>query len=165
MCFEEDDVREEIPSRKSEVLNDEIACIVRVLDTRNWELSDFVDERGQEDFPGVIPELCLELETALAVEKQIFREPWPILAKTLVERIVTHCLEPVPDTGKKVVEIGLGCPVVELMARFVDGVTAVVAVGLKDAASLEKDLRYILGHRIVKGIIRDMTLRMHAFRF
>jgi hypothetical protein len=54
-----------------------------------------------------MPDLCLELETALAVEKQIFREPCPILAETLVERIVTHCLEPVSDGGEEVVEVGL----------------------------------------------------------
>jgi len=33
--------------------------------------------------------MCLELETPLAVEKQILREPHPILPK--LERIVAHC--------------------------------------------------------------------------
>jgi hypothetical protein len=80
--------------------------VSRVLEARNRNVPDFADECGQYDLPDVTPEVCLELETTFAIEKQVLRESCPILAKTLIERILAHRFEPVTDR-ERIIEVRL----------------------------------------------------------
>lgn len=40
MRFERHDVREEVPSREREVLDNEVECIVGIFDARDGDISD-----------------------------------------------------------------------------------------------------------------------------
>ena len=79
--FHADHVGEEVQPGKSEVLNNQIERLVCVLDAWDGDVSDLVDDAGQDNFSNVQPELRLELETALAIEEKVLREACPVLAK------------------------------------------------------------------------------------
>ena len=81
MGFHADHVGEEVPPGKGEVLDDQVERLVCVLDARDGDVSNLVDDAGQDDLANVQPELRLELETALAIEEKVLRETCPILAK------------------------------------------------------------------------------------
>jgi len=66
------DGREEIAALQSEVLNDEIERIVRVLDARDGDIPNFFDQSGKDHFTNVIPKIGLEFKRTLAVKEQIF---------------------------------------------------------------------------------------------
>jgi len=63
---------EEIAALQSEVFNDEIERIIRVLDARDGDVPNFFDQSGKDHFTNVIPKIGLEFERSLAVKEQIF---------------------------------------------------------------------------------------------
>jgi len=52
-----EDVREEIAALQREVLNDEIKCLVGVLDAWDGDICDLAGELGHDDCAEVVPEL------------------------------------------------------------------------------------------------------------
>jgi hypothetical protein len=88
-----------------------------------------------------MPYIGLELQTAFAIEQQVFGEPGPILPEALVNRIFAHNLEPTSDRREQIIEVILALSVVELATRAADIVATAVAVGVKDVACLKKNLR------------------------
>lgn len=100
MRLDGDEVREKVASAECQVLDDEIKRIVGVLDTRDGNVSNLhdvlarrgtylaigtyaINDRRQDDLADVHPKLRLELEAALVVEEQVFRETCPIVAKAI----------------------------------------------------------------------------------
>ena len=64
-----DDVGEEVAARKHEVLDDNVERVVGVLDARDGNISELIDERGQDLLTNITPKLRLELEVTIAVEE------------------------------------------------------------------------------------------------
>ena len=76
-----DDVGEEVATREHEVLDDDVEGIVGILDARDGDVADLVDDVGQDGVADVGPELRLEGETALGVEEKVLGEARPVLAE------------------------------------------------------------------------------------
>ena len=85
MGLHTDEVGEEVASRERKVLDDEIECLVGVLDTRDGYVADLIDDTREDNLANVQPELGLELETALAVEQQILGEAGPVLSEADIQ--------------------------------------------------------------------------------
>lgn len=100
MRLDRDEVREEIASAEREIFDDEIQCVVGVLNARDGDVPDLmrmsmrqqldvytntypVDDRRQDDLADVHPELGLELECALAIEEQVLREACPVVSEAI----------------------------------------------------------------------------------
>ena len=62
MGLDGDDVREEVATLKREVLNDEVERVVGVLDTRDGDVSNLLNEGRHDNAADIVPELGLELE-------------------------------------------------------------------------------------------------------
>ena len=87
--FHADHVGEEVPPGEGEVLDDQVERLVRVLDARDGDVSDLVDNARQDNLADVQPELRLELETTLAIEEKVLRQACPVLAKPWSSRVNT----------------------------------------------------------------------------
>ena len=100
-----DDVGEQVFAREREILNDEVEGIVCILDAWNGNVADLTDDGWEDNFANISPQVALELQRALTIEKEILRETSPVLAKTLVQRIFPHLLEPVSDGLKRASDV------------------------------------------------------------
>jgi hypothetical protein len=80
-----DDVREQVAALEGEVLDDEIERVVGVLDARDGDISDLLNESRHNDAADVVPEFGLELERTLRVEEKVLSESSPVVAEALVE--------------------------------------------------------------------------------
>jgi hypothetical protein len=83
--LDSDDVREQVAALEGEVLDDEVERVIGVLDTRDGNISDLLNESRHNDATDVVPELGLELERTLGVEEKVLSETSPVVAKALVE--------------------------------------------------------------------------------
>ena len=61
----------------------------------------------------------------------------------LVERIVTHCTEPVTGGAEEIVEVALVLVVIEMTTALPEAVRLIVALWLEDEAGLRQDLTRI----------------------
>lgn len=66
-----DDVREQVLALEGEVLDDEVELVVGVLDARNGDVADLVNEGGEDDTADILPERRLEGQAAVRVEQEI----------------------------------------------------------------------------------------------
>jgi hypothetical protein len=106
----------------------------------NGEDSYLVHQRRHNDFPDIGPERSFEFQTSFGVKQQVLCQASPVLAETLIERVVPHCLEPVPDRREEVVEIVPVLVVVEMTSRFFKFVAGFVALRFENVAGLKQDL-------------------------
>jgi hypothetical protein len=138
--FHRDIVQEEVSSSEREILYDQVERIIGILDPRNGDMPDLVNECRQDHFPEVHPELRFVLQTAFAVEKQIPGQASPVLAETNVERVLAHSIEPSPEAGEQIVEMAAILLVVEAASGLAKGVALIIAIGFKNESWLQKDL-------------------------
>ena len=68
----------------------------------------------------VEPEVRLKLERALAIEQQVTRQTREVIAEALVERIISHSLEPISDGVEEAVKVSLVLVIVEAPARLAE---------------------------------------------
>jgi hypothetical protein len=162
LSLELDDVGEDVATLESKVLDDEIEGVVTVLDTRDGNVADFLNESGHNDLANVIPEFALELEGSLAIEEKVLGEASPVFTELLIDWIITHSLEPVADAVEEVVEVGAVLLVIELATGLADTLSMTIAVRLKDVTGLEEDLADVeidggepLAERLVVASIVD----------
>jgi hypothetical protein len=64
---------EEVGTTEGQILDDEVHAIIGVLDTRDGDVSDALDDLRKDNFPDIIPELGFEGQFALRVEEKIAR--------------------------------------------------------------------------------------------
>jgi hypothetical protein len=65
-----------------------LTVFVGILDSWDRDRADALDELGQDVRTDVAPEMGLEREVSFAVEEQVLREPLPVFAKPLVQRVI-----------------------------------------------------------------------------
>ncbi len=77
-----DMIRQNVLGRQREVLDDKIDLLVGVLDARDGDVTQLVDEGREDLLTDVSPELGLEREVAVAVKEQVFRKLGEVVADT-----------------------------------------------------------------------------------
>lgn len=117
-----DDIGQQILALHSEVLDDEIHRVVGVLDARDRDVPDVVDELRDDDAAQVRPEMRLECEVAVGAEQEVLGETLPVLAETRVERVVAECEGPGLDLVEQVVLVRTVLLVEERVARVAQAV-------------------------------------------
>jgi hypothetical protein len=93
-----------------------------------------------DDLADITLKFRLELQATLAIEQQILRQPCPILPEPLVQLIVTHSFEPIPNDVEEVVEMRLILVVIEFTTGFFQFGAFGVALRLEDETRLQEEL-------------------------
>lgn len=86
--IEVDAVRQEVLRLEREVLDDQVQLRVGVFDPRDRDVSDLLDELGQDGLDNVGPEVGLERQVALRVEQHVLDELLDVLAEADIERVL-----------------------------------------------------------------------------
>lgn len=102
-----------------------------------------VHQLRNDDSSNIVPKMRLVRQRAIFGEQQVLREALPVLAESLVERVVAHSLEPALDLVEQVVLVCAVALVEELVARILEPLTFVGKGGGEDEAGLEEGLKII----------------------
>jgi hypothetical protein len=133
-----DNVGDNVGSREDQVLDDQVDLVVRVLGSRNGDVTDSSNNLGENLGSNVLPQLGLEGEVALLVEEQVLGEPLDVVTETLVERVIGEGGEPELDlVGQSL----LVSPVLlgeEVLSGLSELLALLLAVILEDVAGLEQ---------------------------
>ena len=119
-------LREQVASRQSKILNNQVKRVIRVLDARDGNITNVVNNAWEDRLANVVPQSRLELEASLTVEEQVFGETSPVLTKAFIERIVAHSTEEVADRAEHGIEMIL----VFLIIKLTSGVAEAAAFGV-----------------------------------
>jgi len=130
-------VGEEVGSLEGKVLDDEVDVGRGVLGTRNGNVTDLLEEFGENDGSDILPEVRLVLEVTFRVEEEVGEESLDGFSETLVESIVGVLSEEVLNLVEESILVSsvfavLGIP--ELLARVLEFLSTTVTLILHDVS-------------------------------
>lgn len=131
---------EEVRSLQSQVLDNQIQRVVGVFDTRDGDVSNFLDDGRKDDTANVSPKLRLEGQVAISIKEQILGEALPISREPVEERIIAPSLEPSGESIEEVVHVTLVLVGEVGAARVGEFVPAASALRGEDVAGFEEGL-------------------------
>lgn len=82
VALEADNVGEEVGARKDKVLDNEINVRVRELGSGNGDVTNLLDEGGQENVSDVVPQVRLEGKVTLGVEEEVLGESLDVVTES-----------------------------------------------------------------------------------
>lgn len=125
--------------------------IIGVLDTRNGHVANVLDELRNDDSADVVPQMWLELEVALAIERQVFGETLDVLTELNVERVVGILLEETLELVDEFLTVWAVLLAEEAFAVLAELAALGVALVLHDVARLLQDFAGVGIHLLEPG--------------
>lgn len=129
-------VRSQVVTLKDQVLDNEVDHRVLVLNTRNGDVADVLEERREDDIGQVLDQVRLELSLAVLVVAEIEEELVHGLAETLVERVLVELVNVELELVKNAVSVVAVAVAEEKVALVVELVPLISGSVLEDKALL-----------------------------